>query len=163
MTETNRGGAATPGAPSTTLLSGGYQDVDTAPFGVKLLSTVVVVAAILDLSLSSLMLLNRSSPNLQSETGMGRTGLTAYAVAVGALGLVAFGIGIGLRTGTAWARLATILVAFVRLVGLGFAMIAFSNRQWYTAIVPAVIYVLVAYYLLYDREARDYFTGPTHP
>ena len=137
-----------------------YKDIDTAPLGVKLLSMVVVVAAILDLSLATLMVLNRNSSNLQLETGLGSGGLTTYAIAIGALGLVAFVVGVGLRAGAAWARLVTIVLALIRLVGLGFAMIAFSNRQWYTAIVPAVIYVVVAYYLLYDHEAKDYFEAP---
>jgi len=135
-----------------------YRDIDTAPLGVKLLSVVVIVGAILDLSLASLMVLNRQSSNLQAETGLGSGGLVAYGIAIGVFGLVAFAVGIGLRAGSGWARTVTIVLALIRLVGLGFAMIAFSNRQWYTALVPAIIYAVVAYYLLYDHEARDYYT-----
>lgn len=134
-------------------------DIDRAPLGVKLLSAVVVVGAILDLSLAALMILNRSSTNLQAETGMSSGSLAAYAVVIGVVGLVAFAVGVGLRAGSPLARWVTIALALLRIVGLGFAMIAFDDRQWYTAIVPAIIYAVVAYYLLYDEEAKDYF-GP---
>jgi hypothetical protein len=36
-------------------------------------------------------------------------------------------------------------------------MIEHDDQQWYSALVPAVIYAVVSYYLLYDREAKDYF------
>lgn len=135
-----------------------YRDIDTAPLGVKLLSIVVIVGAILDLSLATLMVLNRNTANMQLETGMSAGGLLAYGIAIGVMGIVAFMIGIGLRAGSPWARILTIVVALVRLVGLGFAMIAFDSQQWYTAIVPALIYAVVAYYLLYDEEAKAYFS-----
>jgi hypothetical protein len=136
-----------------------YRDIDTAPLGVKLLSMVVIIGAILDLSLATLMLLNSGTSNLQAETGLSRGELVGYSIAIGVIGLVAFAVGIGLRAGSPWARTVTIALALIRLVGLGFAMIAFSNRQWYTALVPAIIYTVVAYYLLYDHEARDYYTA----
>ena len=133
------------------------RDIGTAPLGVKLLSMVVVVAAILDLSLATLMVLNSGTANLQAQTGLGSGALVAYGIVIGALGAVAFAVGVGLRAGSPWSRLVTIAFAFVRLVGLTFAMFAFDSSQWYTAIVPAVIYAVVAYYLIYDDEARDYF------
>ncbi len=135
------------------------RDIDAAPLGVKLLSMVVVVAAILDLSLATLMILNHDTSNLQASTGLSGGSLVLYGAVIGVLGLVAFAIGVGLRAGSPWARVVTIALALVRLVGLGVAMIAFDNSQWYTAIVPAVIYAVVAYYLLYDDEARAYYTS----
>jgi hypothetical protein len=135
-------------------------DIDRAPLGVKLLSMVVVVAAILDLSLASLMVLNRSTSGLQAETGLSSGSLLLYATGIGVVGLFGFVLGVGLRAGSPWARVATIAVSLLRLVGLGAAMFVFSTRQWYTAIVPAVIYAVVAYYLMYDHEARDYFVAP---
>jgi hypothetical protein len=138
---------------------GPYRDIDTAPLGVKLLSMVVIIGAILDLSLATLMLLNASTSNLQAETGLTSGQLVAYSIGIGLIGLVAFAVGIGLRAGSHWARTVTIVLALIRLVGLAFAMIEFSSRQWYTALVPAIIYAVVAYYLLYDKEAREYYTA----
>jgi hypothetical protein len=134
-----------------------YKDIDTAPLGVKLLSAVVVVGAILDLSLATLMFLNRNSDNMLAETGWSSGTLAAYSIVLGILGLVAFAIGIGLRAGNNWARLLTVALAVVRLIGLGIVMIEHDNRQWYSALVPAVIYAVVAFYLLYDDEAKAYY------
>jgi hypothetical protein len=158
MTETTPDGTSpAPADPTPSSPTPIYRDIDTAPLGVKLLSMVVIIGAILDLSLATLMLLNAGTSNLQTETGLSRGELVAYAIAIGVIGLVAFAVGIGLRAGSPWARTVTIVLALIRLVGLGFAMIAFSSRQWYTALVPAIIYTVVAYYLLYDHEARDYY------
>lgn len=147
---------------ATDTATGPYRDIDSAPLGVKLLSMVVIIAAILDLSLATLMLLNAGTSNLQAETGLSSGQLVAYSIGIGVIGLIAFAVGIGLRAGSHWARTVTIVLALIRLVGLGFAMIEFSNRQWYTALVPAIIYTFVAYYLLYDEEAREYYgaAGP---
>jgi uncharacterized membrane protein len=158
MTEMLTDAAGTPSAKDPTDAGvPAYRDIGTAPLGVKLLSVVVVVGAILDLSLSTLMILNSGTSNLQLTTGLGRGALVAYGIAIGVVGLIAFAIGVGLRAGSALARMLTIVLALIRLVGLGFAMIAFDNSQWYTAIVPAVIYAVVAYYLIYDPDARDYY------
>lgn len=153
MSDANSG----PTVPGTSSPDTGYQDIGAAPLGVKLLSAVVIVGAILDLSLATLMLLNRNTANLGAETGWSPGTITLYAVVVGALGLVAFAVGIGLRAGNNWARLLTVALAVLHLVGLAVVMIEHDDQQWYSALVPAVIYAVVSFYLLYDREARDYY------
>ena len=55
------------------------------------------------------------------------------------------------------ARLVTVVLAVLHLVGLAVVMIEHDDQQWYSALVPAVIYAVVSYYLIYDREAKAYF------
>ncbi len=83
--------------------------------------------------------------------------ITGYAIGAIVLGIIAILIGLMLRNGSEFARYLVAIIAAVRLASLVFTIIRFDAIHWYSAIVPTLVYALVAGYLFFDRDAKAFF------
>ncbi len=133
------------------------KDIDSAPFGIKLLSWIVLFGAVLDLSFATLLFLDRNESNVLAETGLDSSTVAVYAIVLGLLGLFALYVGFQLRLGVDFARYLIAFLAVIRLANLVYVMIFFDRSHWFGALVPALLYALVAAYLLLDDNVKKYF------
>ncbi len=152
--------AAGPGGSQTGLTHSKetkLKDIDSAPFGIKLLSWIVLFAAVLDLSFATLLFLDRNDSNVLAETGFDSGTVAVYAIVLGLLGLFALYVGFQLRLGADFARYLIAFLAAIRVANLIYVMIFFDHSHWFGALVPAVLYALVAIYLMMDDNVKRYF------
>ena len=133
------------------------QDIDSAPVGIKILSWVVMIGAVLDLSFATLLFLDRNDRNTLAETGLDSGAIAIYAIALGLVGLIALWVGMQLQLGNNFARYVIAFIAGLRVLNLIYVVIFFERAHWFAAVVPAVIYGVVAAYLLIDDDVDRYF------
>jgi hypothetical protein len=127
------------------------------PFGIGLLSILIVIGGVLDIIASAFLLADRNDDDLLSELDITSDDLTTYAWITIGVAVIVVIVGYALRMGANWARLVVGLIAVFRLVSLIWVVASFHEVHWYHALWPAAIYLLVAAYLFFDEDARAYF------
>ena len=130
--------------------------VTQRPFGISLLSILVIIAGALDVLAGILSISLRGDGDLLIELKGSQGEVTAFGTGLIILGVIAIGVGFMLWRGSAFARILIGIIALVRLVGLIWVFASFDRAHWYEGIGSVVIYALVAGYLLLGTTARDY-------
>ena len=133
--------------------------VSRRPFGVSLLSVLVIIAGALDVLAGILSVSVRGNGDLLLELKGSRGEITAFGTGLIILGVIAIVVGVMLWRGSDFARILIGIIALVRLVGTIWAFASFDRAHWYEGIGSVVIYALVAGYLLFGTTARDYTTS----
>jgi hypothetical protein len=135
--------------------------VSRRPFGVSLLSILVIIAGALDVLAGILSVSVRGDDNLLVELKGSEGEITAFGSGLIVVGVIAIVVGFMLWRGSGFARILIGIIALVRLVGTVWAFASFDRAHWYEGIGSVVIYALVAGYLLFGTTARDYTTSKT--
>jgi pilus assembly protein TadC len=130
--------------------------VSRRPFGVSLLSILVIVAGALDVIAGILSISVRGDNDLLVELKGSQGEITAFGTGLISLGVIAIVVGFMLWRGSGFARILIGIIALVRLIGTIWAFASFDREHWYEGIGSVVIYALVAGYLLFGATARDY-------
>jgi hypothetical protein len=130
--------------------------VSRRPFGVSLLSILVIIAGALDVVAGILSVSVRSNGDLLVELKGSRGEITAFGTGLIILGVIAIVVGFMLWRGSDFARILIGIIALVRVIGTIWAFASFDREHWYEGIGSVVIYALVAGYLLFGTTARDY-------
>ena len=126
------------------------------PFGVSLLSILVIIAGALDVLAGILSVSVRGNGDLLVELKGSRGEFTAFGTGLIILGVIAIVVGFMLWRGSDFARILIGIIALVRLIGTIWAFASFDREHWYEGIGSVVIYAVVAGYLLFGTTARDY-------
>jgi len=127
------------------------------PFGVSLLSILIMLGGAFDVIGGVLLLFERRDREVLADLDLTTNQITGYAIGAIVLGIIAILIGLMLRNGSEFARYLVDIIAAVRLGSLVFTIIRFDAIHWYSAIVPTVVYALVAGYLFFDKDAQAFF------
>jgi hypothetical protein len=130
--------------------------VSRRPFGVSLLSILVIIAGALDVLAGILSVSVRGDGDLLVELKGSQGEITAFGTGLIILGVIAIVVGFMLWGGSDFARILIGIIAVVRLIGTIWAFASFDREHWYEGIGSVVIYALVAGYLLFGTTARDY-------
>ena len=130
------------------------------PFGVSLLSILVIIGGALDVLAGILSISARGDGDLLVELKGTQGEFTAFGTGLVILGVIAIVVGFMLWRGSDFARILIGIIAVLRLVGTIWAFASFDREHWYEGIGSVVIYTLVAGYLLFGTTARDYTTLP---
>jgi hypothetical protein len=133
------------------------------PFGVAFLSIVLMVGGVLDIIGGGLLFLERNDDSVLSRMGNSSDEIAIYAIMTVFVGIVVIAVASALLNGSNFARYFIAFIAIIRVVALAFAVITYAKGDWYDALVPAVVYSLVAGYLLYDKDSRAFFEKPVVP
>ena len=128
-----------------------------APFGVRFLSILLYVGAILDVIGGIVLITQRNDSDLLDAIDATSSDVTTYGVVAIVMGVIVFLIASALRSGANWARLLVGLIAILRLVGLIWVTVGYHRVHWYDSLAPTVIYLLVAGYLFFDDDAKAYY------
>ena len=134
--------------------------VSRRPFGVSLLSILVIIGGALDVLAGILSISARGDGDLLVELKGTEGEFTAFGTGLVILGVIAIVVGFMLWRGSDFARILIGIIAVLRLVGTIWAFASFDREHWYEGIGSVVIYSLVAGYLLFGTTARDYTTSP---
>ena len=132
------------------------------PFGVSLISIIVIVAGALDIIVGILTISFRNDAELLVQLKATRNEALWYGIFIIAVGVVAILIGLWLWKGSNVARLLVGILVLLRLIGTVWAFVSFDKSHWYEGLVPLVIYAVVAYYLLAGPTAKQYTEAHTH-
>ena len=127
------------------------------PFGVRLLSILIMVAGILDVVAGVFVLFQRGDDDLLAAVDVTDGDITTYGIFAIAFGVVVVLVARGLQTGANWARLLVAIIAAVRLASVIWLIVAYHHIHWYNAIWPTILYGLVAGYLFFDEDAKKFF------
>jgi len=130
--------------------------VSRRPFGVSLLSILVIIAGALDVLAGVLSVSIRGDGDLLVDLKGSQGEITAFGTGLIILGAIAIVVGFMLWRGSGFARILVGVIALVRLIGTIWAFASFDREHWYEGIGSVVIYALVAGYLLFGSTARDY-------
>jgi hypothetical protein len=130
------------------------------PFGVSLLSILVIIGGALDVLAGIISISARGDGDLLVELKGTEGEFTAFGTGLVILGVIAIVVGFMLWRGSDLARILIGIIAVLRLVGTIWAFASFDREHWYEGIGSVVIYSLVAGYLLFGTTARDYTTSP---
>ena len=130
--------------------------VTRRPFGVSLLSILVIIAGALDVLAGILSVSVRGDNSLLIELKGSQGEITAFGTGLIILGVIAIIVGFMLWGGSDFARILIGIIAVVRLIGTIWAFASFDRAHWYEGIGSVVIYALVAGYLLFGTTAREY-------
>ena len=130
------------------------------PFGVSLISVLLIISGILDVVGGIVMLATRNDLEVRNALRDVSSGsVTTLAILTIVVGVLVLLVAFGLRRGANWARLLVAFVAIYRLAVLFWSVIAYHAYHWYQALLPTAIYLLVAGYLFSDTEVKRYFEG----
>jgi len=130
-----------------------------APFGVRFLSILLYVGAILDIIGGIVLITERNDADLLDAIDATSSDVTTYGVVAIAMGVIVFLIASALRSGANWARLLIGLIAVLRVAALIWVTVGYHRVHWYDSLGPTVIYVLVAGYLFFDDDAKRFYGG----
>jgi hypothetical protein len=130
------------------------------PFGVSLLSLLIVLGGILDIISSIFLLADSNDDDLLSELDVTSDDVTTYAWVTIIAAIIVIIVGYALRMGANWARLVIGIIALFRLASLIWVVASYHAVHWYHALWPTAIYLLVAGYLFFDKDAKAYYTQP---
>jgi hypothetical protein len=127
------------------------------PFGVSLLSILIIIGGVFDVLGGILLLFERNDRESQVDFDMTSSQITWWAIGAIIIGVVAILVAVALRNGSQFARYLIAVIAAIRLISLIFALIRFDSIHWYHALVPLLVYGLVTYYLFFDKDAKGFF------
>jgi hypothetical protein len=129
------------------------------PFGVSLLSILVIVAGALDVLAGILSVSIRGDGDLLVSLKGTEGEITAFGTGLIGLGVIAIVVGFMLWRGSRVARILIGVIALLRLIGTVWAFASFDREHWYEGVGSVIIYALVAGYLLFGDTAREYTTS----
>jgi hypothetical protein len=132
------------------------------PFGVAFLSVLIMAVGVIEVVGGILLLVQRLDEDLLATVDVSAAQITTYALFTAMFGVIVFLIGLALRSGAGWARYVVAVLAAVRLASLIWVVVSYHSIHWYTAIWALAIYALVAGYLLFDDDAKAYYSRATH-
>ena len=128
------------------------------PFGVSLLSVLLIIAGVADIIGGIVVLATRNDVQVRAALRDVSSGsLTTLAITMIFLGVLVVVVSFGLRRGANWARAVVAGVAIARLIILVWSVFAHHSYHWYQALLPEAIYTLVALYLFFDEGVNRYF------
>ena len=130
------------------------------PFGVTFIAILMLVVGGLDILGGILALTHRTDDVLLDAVGSTESDLTTYGIALIVIGVLILLTAAALHRGSNFARGLVVTVAVLRLAMLFWALVTYHSVHWYNAFAPALIYILVTGFLLFDEDARRYFEGP---
>jgi hypothetical protein len=130
-----------------------------APFGVRFLSILLYVGAVLDIIGGIVLITQRNNAELLDAIDATSSDVTTYGVVAIVMGVIVLLIASALRSGASWARLLVGLIAVARVAALIWVTIGYHRVHWYDSLAPTVIYVLVAGYLFFDDDAKQFYRG----
>lgn len=130
----------------------------TRPFGVAFLSVLIMAVGVIEAVGGILLLVQRLDEDLLSAVDVTAAQITTYALFTAMFGVIVFLVGLALRNGAMWARYVVTVIAVVRLASLIWVVVAYHSIHWYTALWALAIYALVAGYLLFDEDAKAYYS-----
>ena len=133
--------------------------ISRRPFGVGLLSILVIIGGALDVLAGIISVSARGDGDLLVELKGTEGEITAFGTGLIILGVIAILVGFMLWRGSNFARILIGIIALVRAIGTVWAFASFDREHWYEGIGSLVIYALVAGYLLFGTTARDYTTA----
>lgn len=124
--------------------------MSTRPTSLSILGWAFIVLSLLGLPLVLVMLNNPAAMQLMESYRFPVLATLAYQAVSYVIHIV---IGIAILKGRAWSR-----VAYVVVTLSGFAFGLFNVPVWaYLSMLPGMVLVGVAVYLLYRRPATEYF------
>ena len=129
------------------------------PFGVRFLSILLYIGAILDIIGGIVLITQRNDTDLLDTIDATSSDVTTYGVLAIVMGVIVFLVASALRSGANWARLLVGIIAIVRVVGFVWVTIGYHRVHWYDSLAPTIIYVLVAGYLFFDEDAKAFYRG----
>lgn len=127
------------------------------PFGVSLLSVLLYIGGVLNILAGVFSLFARGNNELLREMKATPNEITAYGIVAIVFGVLVMFIAHLLRRQSNFARLFVAVIAAIQLGLTIWAIVSYHAVHWYNAIAPLVIYALVAGYLFFDRDAKEYF------
>jgi hypothetical protein len=133
------------------------------PFGVAFLAIVLMIGGVLDIIGGGLLFLEREDISVRTRLGGSADEIALYAIMTIFVGIVVIAVAAALRNGSNFARYLIAFIAIVRVLAFLFAVVSYAKGDWYDALVPAVVYSLVAGYLLYDKDSKAFFERPVVP
>jgi hypothetical protein len=128
------------------------------PFGVGFLSILIMAVGVIEVVGGILLLAQRLDEDLLSTVDVTAAQITTYGLFTAMFGVIVFLVGLALRNGAGWARYVVAVLAVVRLASMIWVVVAYHSIHWYTAIWALAIYALVAGYLLFDEDAKAYYS-----
>jgi hypothetical protein len=128
------------------------------PFGVSLLSILIVIGGALNLLGGALLLVAAADESTLADWDTTSGVVRVAAVLLLVLGLVGVLVGVALRRGSNLARTLVALIAMAQLGLVIWSVLGLHSSTWYQAIAPAAIYLIVAFYLYTADEAKEYFS-----
>ena len=128
------------------------------PFGVGFLSILIMGVGVIEVVGGILLLAQRLDDDLLATVDVTAAQITTYGLFTAMFGVIVFLVGLALRNGAGWARYVVAVLAVVRLASMIWVVVAYHSIHWYTAIWALAIYALVAGYLLFDEDAKAYYS-----
>lgn len=126
--------------------------VSRRPFGVSLLSILVIIAGALDVLAGILSVSLRGDGELLVERKGSQGEISAFGTGLIILGVIAIVVGFMLWRGSDFARILIGIIAIIRLIGTIWAFASFDRAHWSAGIGSVVIYALLAGYLLFGHH-----------
>lgn len=127
------------------------------PFGVSLLSLILIVAGVLQIGGGIFAFVQRNDEELLASVDATSSDLSTLGIVTIALGVVALLVGLAMRRGESWARTLVGVLALINVGFLVFAAISYHHIHWYNVAWPALFYALIAGYLFSDEDAKRFF------
>ena len=112
---------------------------------------------LLDVIGGGFVFLDRNDKAVLERMGGSSDEVTAWALMSILVGLCVLAVAAALWAGSNLARYFIAFIALVRVLALLYALATFAKGDWYDALVPAVVYALVAGYLLFDKDSQAFF------
>lgn len=131
------------------------------PFGVSFLSILIMAVGVIEVAGGILLFVQRLDDELLDTVDVTASQITTYALFTTMFGVIVFLVGLALRSGAGWARYVVAVLAAVRLASLIWVVVAYHSIHWYSAIWSLAMYTLVAGYLLFDDDAKQYYAART--
>ncbi|CAN5818832.1 MAG: DUF7144 family membrane protein [Ilumatobacteraceae bacterium] len=130
------------------------------PFGVVFLYVLIILVGLVEIATGIILLATRGDENIHIELSDTPTSnVTVLGIIAIVIGLIDLAIAFGLRSGAEWARAVVFIVAFARAIVLVWSVIAHHGFHWDQTLLPLAVYILVAWYLYGDKDAKQFFDG----
>lgn len=129
------------------------------PFGISLIAVLVIIGGVMDIIGGILSIANRSDVNLLVELKATKSEVTWFGILLIVVGAIAILVGLMLWKGSPIARILVGVIVALRLVGTVWAFVSFDKSHWYEGIGSVIIYAFVAWYVLADKNVKEFFTA----
>lgn len=130
---------------------------DKRPFGVGLISLLIALNGLFTIVVGVLLLIHKGEDAIVDAFNISKDHITAFAIAALVLGALTLIVGLALRSGSNVARFLLVLLWLGNVGILIYSMVKLHALHWSNALWPAVISGLAAFYLLFDKDARQFF------
>jgi hypothetical protein len=128
------------------------------PFGVGLIGLLLVLNGLVSLVVGIMLLFHKGEKVILENLDVAQGHITALAIAAIAIGAITLIIALALRSGSNFARFFLVFVWLADIGLLIWSMVQLHALHWSNALWPAVITGLAAFYLLFDKDSRQFFS-----